>query len=1022
MNPYGTRVSVASLLLALLLPACSGGGSDSESAGTMFIETCSLGCSSGSSGFQISCANNQADLNEEITITFSQPVDPASVNSSSFQLIALSGQVPIGTRFVDPSDPRRVIFRPAVTFDTVGSPTFGFSPDTTYRITIPGQAQDENGPFIRSTGGKPNKTRMLCEVLTTNDINDSVPGSPIATVFVDVDNPATPDPDDVLADQPADGATDVALTTNIKVVFNDLMSPATLVNTQTQTPVLISFKVDEDGNLATTNDQVPLFGTAVLTLDLNALTSTLLFTPSTGIPQGGDPELHPLPRQVVVNFPAGIQDLAGNSIANPGFVAFTPKVVDFDEVVLPDANGENFTNTSNQNLAESGAEWGGGRLTRGYGGGSGRLGKLHIKTTDGTVTLNTDSQVFPLAIQGGAGVPDLLSNYPDGGTPPTQITITDGQFEFSSLIIEPGATLKLAGSKPARVFVRGPATIFGNGIVDISGVMPPVFSSDTGLGQTGGVAGPAGGNGGDGGDRIDAAGTDLLGVGGTDVGADGVQTPGLSFDGTNGGGVGGSPSTLAAGPGGKKYVTQFPTTTINDGNLSYNYDSASSGCISRQVGMPGGGGGYATDGTAPTPMSSVPLDNQGAPTTPPPQSPSAGLSSDLQLEPPDPQSAHSKRGLAYELGYLRGGSGGGGGSSNLHGTVSNEVFPAGDICQNASSSSVSIQTLWDHSGAAGGGGGGAVQIISGRTLLLAGLVNARGGGGASAIAVDPDPPPNPDVNRELMTSPGGAGAGGGVKLQALQLAIENTPGFPHIDISGGFGGTNLFDALGGDGGIGLVRLEDTTGNLTRAGESPKVFPLDPDGESENWISVGPWARPRRRPESFTASVSCWMRPEGSFFQLVFREDDLANPVPAERYGWNMDVIYQPDGDPVEHVFAYRGTNDPSWPNAQDVETTLGNLLNHGLPNGQGSYLAVRFQGAKSTSALSNPCDVELSGVDSQIAPGSLTPWVKHPDELNAFGSNMVRFTVVFDFALANNGSLGDFIKGVTNLRIRAQPD
>jgi hypothetical protein len=486
--------------------------------------------------------------------------------------------------------------------------------------------------------------------------------------------------------------------------------------------------------------------------------------------------------------------------------------------------------------------------------------------------------------------------------------------------------------------------------------------------------------------------------------------------GESGGGVGGGASTLAAGPGGLPFPAVFPSTTTTFGGMTLSNNGQL--CLSKQVGRPGGGGAYSTDGTGGTPVGdpAFPTDLGGNPNVP--SGTSGGLSSDVGLEPPDPQTGHAKRALAYELGYLRGGAGGGGGSSNLFGTLTNGFF---FDCSDATGI-LNVFGLWDHSGAAGGGGGGAVQLISGRTLALAGLVNARGGGGGSALTADPDPPGGNDQDRELYTEPGGGGAGGGVKLQALQVSIENTPGFPHIDISGGFGGTNLLQALGGDGGTGLVRIEDTTGQLTRASESPKVFPFDPDGESEGWISVGNWVRPRRRPESFTASVSCWMRPEGSFFQLVFREDDLGNPDVDERYGWNMDVIYQPDGDPVEHVFAYRGTDDPSWPEPDDVETTLGNLLNHGLPNGQGSYLAVRFQGAKSTSALTDPCDVEITGVDSEIAPNSLTPWVKHPSELNQYGSNMIRFVVVFDFALATNGSLGDFIKGVDNLRIRAQPD
>jgi hypothetical protein len=68
--------------------------------------------------------------------------------------------------------------------------------------------------------------------------------------------------------------------------------------------------------------------------------------------------------------------------------------------------------------------------------------------------------------------------------------------------------------------------------------------------------------------------------------------------------------------------------------------------------------------------------------------------------------------------------------------------------------------------------------------------------------------------------------------------------------------------------------------------------------------------------------------------------------------------------------------------------------------------------------------VQLLGVGSEIATGSLTPWVRHPSELNEFlpRPNMVRFCVVFDNSVARGSSVSSLIHGVTNLRIQAQPD
>ena len=94
----------------------------------------------------------------------------------------------------------------------------------------------------------------------------------------------------------------------------------------------------------------------------------------------------------------------------------------------------------------------------------------------------------------------------------------------------------------------------------------------------------------------------------------------------------------------------------------------------------------------------------------------------------------------------------------------------------------------------------------------------------------------------------------------------------------------------------------------------------------------------------------------------------------------------------------------------------------------GSLFTVRFQGARLNGLLQDPCDVSLGGVTSDIAENSLTPWVRHPEELGLFSPspNMVRFCVVFEEAMKDHGHpqslVNAQIHGVTNLSIAVTPD
>jgi len=1018
MNVLGRSLTLSSLGLLFGLSACSGGGGDS--GGTMYIETCSLGCGSGEGGIQVSCQFNQAAVNQEIAVFFSEPVDPASITSASFEIIdVLSGASPNGTRFRDPNNPRKVLFRPTIAFEDDGSISFGFDPDATYRVTLPGVEQGDEGPFIRSEAGSSNASRLSCDIRTSQAAVDLVPGAPSVTVLVKRAIPATPDPDDFIADvevTPSPIVTDVWQGSDIQFLFDDLMNPATLADPQTGSSAFVRIEVDLDGNLSTP-DRTPLFGTYVVELDPIQLRTKMTFTAFDGIPSSGslDPDINPdgLPRQIVITVPSNLQDVAGNALANPLTASVVPEYVPIDPVTLPDADGENFTDTNNQDISHSSAVWGAGKLTRGQGGGRGRLGDLLVRTGT-TLVLNTTNQTFPLDL---TGPHDILSNQIPGvdyqpvsteGTNdplawPT-ITVTDGAFEFANLVIESGGTLRFEGSQPARIFVRGNVNILGT--LDISGGTPTPHNSTSILGGPGGAAGPAAGVGAEGATRFDYGGTNMIAVGGVDV-----PNASVFVDGRRGQGVGGV-DFIAAGFGGAHWPTATPLNTniAPPNNLDLTFSNIAGSCLSAQMGLPGGGGGYATDGLPGVPATPVPNSTDGIPNLPAiGSSGQGGPSSDVGLEPPG--SLANIRRLRFEAGHLRGGSGGGAGGATAFGTESSGF---GGQCLDSNSV---VATWRDHSGAGGGGGGGAAQLVcGGPSLTIAGTIDAGGGNGGSSVAAVAGDDEEAEL-RPKRAVPGGGGAGGAIRIQAtnfpssaLSLAMP-----PRLDVSGGAGGTNSTGSVGGRGGAGLLRLEGLNSLPVASEIASLIAPTDPavvGTDAINILSIGNWNIPRLRPESYSGGMSCWMRPEGTFFQIVFLSDEPLATDPDERYGWDMGVIYGPSST----VYSYRDpTNSPFA--GQSIEEVYPNVFDGAAP---GSYLTVRFQGARSAGEVSDLCGVDLA---TQVVAGSLTPWVSHPDELNLFSPrpNLIRFVVVFDFAATFNDPQAQ-IQGVTGLKIRTQPD
>lgn len=146
-----------SVVLALVLSPSAVAGSD------FFIEVCSLGCPSGAGGAQISCVVATIFPHFDLAFVFSEDIDLATVNGQSFQIInPANSSVPQGTIFLDPNNPRRLLFRPLPMIDAQGITTYSLETNTTYLLRIPGTAQGDPGPFIRSTSGVPNLSRLEC--------------------------------------------------------------------------------------------------------------------------------------------------------------------------------------------------------------------------------------------------------------------------------------------------------------------------------------------------------------------------------------------------------------------------------------------------------------------------------------------------------------------------------------------------------------------------------------------------------------------------------------------------------------------------------------------------------------------------------------------------------------------------------------------------------------------------------------------------------------------------------------------
>lgn len=331
MKNRAMNVSVACLVALLALPAPGQRSPDlrrsqrgSQRTGDVFeLVSCSLGCVRGPSGF--ACAQNEVHVNEELRFTFTRPIALSSVNVNTFQVADLgTGRIPPASLRLDPSDPRTLVYRPLISFDSAGNPIPGMEEDHTYILRIPGQTLDTLGPWITSADGSPNQARLQCTLIASLGFMDPVPGRPFAKIYVRVvtaRDPVTGEPI-AFAIVPAEGAVEVHRESAIEIVFGDTMNPASIGNPITGLSHTIRLFFDPDGDVTGVGDQVPIAGHVTMTFDADRPVTRVRFQPDGSLPAAG-PQRRP--GRVVVQLHPTIQDLGGNTLANPGSTSFTPE-------------------------------------------------------------------------------------------------------------------------------------------------------------------------------------------------------------------------------------------------------------------------------------------------------------------------------------------------------------------------------------------------------------------------------------------------------------------------------------------------------------------------------------------------------------------------------------------------------------------------------------------------------------------------------------------------------------------------
>lgn len=736
--------------LAALPAACGGGGGGGGSGGGE-LQIFSVNLPPNSVNWQ---------LNRAIRITFSEALDPASVNSNTINVRQPNGTPAFGTATVDPSDKKSVIWRPdCPLLDDLSDA--GLQPNTLYQLSIIGASQNA-GFTVRSKEGAvlelsdtrtfttPNST--LLNVLFVDDVVGFGPQPvirPAGSLLADATYLLVGGAQHYFELQPGGS---IALNPPLSLPLNLLSDPATQVELYVQLDQSVDMRSSNinSSRVSWEFESSPSIWTAVpaaVTLESNCTETGAVVRL---VPQG----LLPPETSMRIVVAPEFKDIAFNGNGLP-LDQFAP----MDAVPPPSPLADNYFEAFNNNaredasapFAEPHALWnddGDLKAKFSFTGTGGPGSDFDWKVSAGEVVFLSS---ISATIQGGPGFTQQKSQ-----------TAVGGVIDVRNLLIEKGGVVQCEGPNPIKILASGYVQI--DGLLDISGVDSGGVTSlkQANIPEQGAAGRCGGGRGGTGSPLT----TSSDPVGGNGVGA---------FNQLDGGGQGGE-SGWTAGPGEAlrrgaggggghlgenvfQVVNNVVSTTLfnqaligMDGEDGFDNTEAANGAISGVGPAFGGSLGPSpfVDGIAGNDFYGTMFDSVNA-----------------QL-------------VFGELKKPWAGAGGGAGGDGVK-VPAGQVFPPSPY-----------DPANDEKGSGGGGGGGSLEILALGDIIFGanGQITCRGGSGGGG---------ENDLYLDRVGGGSGGGSGGHVILQSagqIDFRLVTPGSAPAILATGGQGGAGKEDEGG----------------------------------------------------------------------------------------------------------------------------------------------------------------------------------------------------------------------------------
>lgn len=412
-------------------------------------------------------------VNQELMIQFNGALDKNSIDqvtcriesvpASELNPLGLTSSLPGGllAPVVYKVKNNKLIIQPAVLISS-GQISFGFAPNAFYRLTLKAGKNGVKG----APGSLSNKIQIRFR--STNQVVDPQLGPPQGSVSLVDDQQGTKSLQKLNLPNLTPSVVNATVSPSpvIKIKFNELVKPNTVVDAVTGGSPSVRIEIDQDGLGATLTDRTTVPGT--FSLQSTQKTATLTWKSLLSAVPGD--------AVYVVTIEPLVEDLVGNSvfgltgdIGKKDVYAFKTK---FTGAVPLDPILEPFTNQTKFDLDASSADWADsqpGFLITGAGGGTGE---------DGIFTPVGPLIVLPTSETVGSDEVQRIYNY--------------SQFEIPN-----GVTVRGEGPYPLIIRSTGPVTIAGT--LDVSGSTPDSIGPTQTTPGIGGAARAGGGEGGIGG-------------------------------------------------------------------------------------------------------------------------------------------------------------------------------------------------------------------------------------------------------------------------------------------------------------------------------------------------------------------------------------------------------------------------------------------------------------------------------------------------------------------------------------------